>query len=147
MGPVEILVIVLVPLGIGLYLLRRRVGRWRAEVSADVDARLGRDRIRLRDDMANFFGLESWGLGQVRGNGCLAATDDEVLFVMWVPRRTIRVDRAFIEAVETPRSHLGKTKGPRLLRLRFRSPEGGEDSAAWLVRNLDRWVSLLAPSE
>jgi hypothetical protein len=60
------------------------LGWLRRRVAAGVRARLGEGRILLIDDRANSFGVESAGAIQIRGNGCLAATADEVVFLMWI---------------------------------------------------------------
>ena len=98
----------------------------------------------LLDDSANFFGVESRGAGQIRGNGCLAATEDEVLFLMWLPRRQLRIPRDRITLIERTGSHLGKTVGRPLLLVRFTRDDGHADSAAWLVRDLAMWEAVLA---
>lgn len=97
----------------------------------------------LLDDRANSFGIESAGVTQIRGNGCLAATDDEVLFVMWVPRREFRIPRDRITAVERATSHLGKTVARPLLRLRYTNQGGQADSIAWFVSDLPAWETAL----
>ena len=116
----------------------------RERAAAEVTARLGAHRILLMEDGANSFGVESRGRAQIRGNGCLAATVDEILFVMWFPRRVVHVPRRSITAVERARSHLGKTVGYMLLRVRFTNAEGRPDSVAWWVRDVARWEALLA---
>jgi hypothetical protein len=98
----------------------------------------------LVDDAANFFGRESRGVLQLRGNGCLALSDDTLAFAMWFPRRTLVVPRASITAVEATDSHLGKRIGRPLLRIRFTGPDGEPDAAAWYVRDLPRWRATLA---
>ncbi len=119
------------------------VRRWRAEAQADLDRYLeGRPTVLVADG-ANLFGVESIGVAQMRGNGILAATDDEVVFVMWKPRKIVRIARDRIDAVETPRSHLGKTTLVKLLKLVYRNEGGDRDSAAWSLRELDPWVELL----
>ena len=35
----------------------------------------------------NFFGQESLGLGQIRGNGVLVLTEKELYFEMWHPKK------------------------------------------------------------
>src|SRR5688500_15508607 len=111
------------------------LGWLRRRVAAAVRARLGEGRIQLMDDRANSFGVESRGVAQMRGNGCLAAPSDEVLFVMWIPRRELRIARDRITAVERVASHLGKTIGRPLLRLRYIDEVGRSDSVAWYVRD------------
>jgi hypothetical protein len=85
---------------------------------------------------ANFFGLESLGMAQVRGNGVLVFTERELYFEMWIPKRVFRIPLASIEFVETPRSHLGKTKARPLLKVVFLNERGERDSMAWLVSDV-----------
>jgi hypothetical protein len=119
------------------------LGWLRRRVAAGVRARLGEDRILLIDDRANSFGVESAGATQIRGNGCLAATADELVFVMWIPRRELRIRRERITAIERANSHLGKTVGRPLLRLRYLDEAGRPDSIALLVRDLPAWEATL----
>jgi len=92
---------------------------------------------------ANFFGLESAGLGQVRGNGSLVLTDRRLLFEMWIPRRRISIPLHQIQTVETPRAFLGKTRFRRLLKVSFSAEAGQYDAAAWGLGNLhDFWAAL-----
>ena len=120
------------------------LGWLRRRAVAEVRSRLGADPILMMDDRANSFGIESAGKAQIRGNGCLAATSHQVVFVMWLPRREIRIDRAAITAVERATSHLGKTMFRPLLRIRFIDPAGRPDSVAWFVRDLPAWEAVLA---
>ncbi len=119
----------------------RRKGRLIAE---EVRAELGESEIVAMDESANCFGLESKGVTQLRGNGCLAATNDELLFIMWIPRRETRIPRAWITSVERARSHLGKTIFRPLLLVRFTNDQGAQDSVAWYVRDLPAWEAALA---
>ena len=93
----------------------------------------------LVDESANYFGRSSAGRFQIRGNGCLALGDEQLVFVMWLPRRELAIRRSAITAVDTADSHLGKRIGRPLLRVAF---DG--DVAAWWVRDLDRWLATLA---
>lgn len=124
-----------------MFFLRRR----RRAIAADVHARLGQGRIVAADESANFFGVESRGVAQMRGNGYLAASRDEILFVMWLPRRELTIPRSRVTAVERTKSHLGKSVGRELLRVRFTNESGQPDSVAWLVRDLPTWESALEP--
>ena len=91
---------------------------------------------------ANFFGRLSLGMGQIRGNGVLVLTPDELYFMMFVPRREVTIPLDRITSVSMPRSHLRKTVGMKLLRVDFAS-ESGEDAAAWAVRDPGQWVADL----
>jgi hypothetical protein len=119
------------------------LGRMRAEAVADVSGKLGRPNILLMDDAAQSFGLESWGHAQLRGNGCLAATADTLLFRQWSPARDFRIPRAAIVAVDTPTWHLGKSHFHPLLHVAFTNDAGQRNSIAWDVRDLTAWLRLL----
>lgn len=89
---------------------------------------------------ANFFGIKSRGATQVRGNGHLALTEDELVFAKMLPLEIIRIPRAQISGTETTRSFLGKTVGRELLVVRY----ADDEEIAFLVRDLPRWRAALA---
>jgi len=93
----------------------------------------------------NFFGQESKGVGQVRGNGCLILTDSELYYEMWWPKLSLRIPRHMIKNVENPppKWHLKKTKGYPLLKIHFVNEQGHDDSAAWFVPELEEWIEIL----
>lgn len=135
---------ILLPLFLGLFVLLAVL----RGVTALMQRRLG-ERIRnklagqtlIRQSIgANFFGLTSKGLGQIRGNGALVLTPDQLYFTMFMPRREVTIPLGDIVSVSTPRTHLGKTMGMRLLRVDFRASDG-EDAVAWAVRDLDDWTA------
>lgn len=97
----------------------------------------------LVDGFANCFGVESAGMAQIRGNGCLALGRSTLAFVMLLPRKTLVIPRDAITHVEVVRSHLGKSKGVKLLKVVFDSETGSTDSVAWAVKDLDAWVAKL----
>lgn len=86
----------------------------------------------------NFFGVASRGRGQVRGNGTLVLTPNELVFFQLMPEREIRVPRAAITGTEVARSFLGKTQGVDLLVVTW-SVDGVDDKAGFRVRELDAW--------
>lgn len=71
------------------------------------------DAVRI-DSGALFFGRESSGAAQMRGNGTLIFTPAELVFEQWVVDREFRIPYGRIESLETPRSFLGKTQGVKL---------------------------------
>ena len=119
------------------------LGKRRRSIAADVRARLGESEIVLMDESALSLGVESAGVWQVRGNGCLAATNDEILFIMWLPRKELSIPRERVTSIERARAHLGKTIGHELLRVRFVNESGRPDSVAWYVRDLSTWEATL----
>ncbi len=88
---------------------------------------------------ANFFGLQSKGSGQVRGNGILVLTKNKIYFEMWLPKKVIDIPISKIVKVDTVKSHLKKTKFKPLLKITFTHEDGNKDSAAWLVNNTQEW--------
>lgn len=94
---------------------------------------------------ANFFGLESKGHAQIRGNGNLYLTDHCLYFKMWAFQREIVIPLTAIEKIETPKWHLGKSKFRPLLKLFFINESGQKDSVAWLVKDLDGWIVVIEP--
>jgi hypothetical protein len=101
------------------------------------------DEIILKDLAANFFGLQSLGVKQVRGNGVLILTKEYLYFEYWIPKRQVTIDLDRIESITKANSHLAKTKGRELLKIFYNQKNGTKDSAAWLVKNLDAWMKYL----
>ncbi len=126
--------IVLVTLGISfgvLFFVLRGVAR-----RSDQAARQQFPDARLVDAGASFFGQESRGAGQMRGNGTLIVTGSEVIFQQWVTNREFRIPLRAIQSIENPTSFLGKTRGTPLLKIGFLDDAGRADSMAWQVRDL-----------
>ena len=119
------------------------VRRLKANAEAEVRA-LGNPR--LLDAVAQTAGVYSRGATQSRGNGCLAAFDDDLVFLQWVPHRTLRIPRSTITGVGRINAFLGKWKGRPLLEVRWDGPEGS-DSAAWWVADLDAWERELGNNQ
>ncbi|NPE09015.1 MAG: hypothetical protein GNW80_12095 [Asgard group archaeon] len=102
----------------------------------------GRETIRVSKG-ANFFGQESLKLRQVRGNGVLVLTPDELYFEMWLPKRICQIPISSIIDIEITKWHLKKSKNRDLLKVIFTNFSGETDSAAWLVREPELWISDL----
>jgi hypothetical protein len=126
-------ILLLVALALVPLILRAR--RVAAAVEAELPAGVKRKAT------VNGLGLQSRGRAQVRGNGSLVLTADELLFRQWVPDRETRIPLAAITSVGTEKSWLGKWVGQRLLCVRWRTPDGGEDAMAWAARDLEGWLA------
>lgn len=100
-------------------------------------------RVLKSSPGANFFGQESLGKKQVRGNGVLILTEEELYFQMWMPKREFHIPVSSIVGVETTESHLKKTKLQPLLKVIFRDRKNELDSSAWLVRDPSGWEDAL----
>jgi hypothetical protein len=99
--------------------------------------------LLLEEPGANSLGVQSAGPRQVRGNGNLALTEDELLFAQWVPQRLVRIPRRSIVEVSEAKTHLGKWIGRPLLKVTWTRDDGEQDSIALWVRDLDRWIAAL----
>ncbi len=104
----------------------------------------GVDVVR-KAPMANYLGLESKGGKQLRGNGALVVTADEVWFQRAGGNAPLRVPRSAITGASVVRSHAGKAVGRPLVRIDFDGP-GGPDAAAWYVPDAESWAAELGPS-
>ena len=98
---------------------------------------------RLIDRAASFFGQESRGVGQMRGNGLLILTDTELLFEMLIPNQEFRIPLGRIQSLENPSSFLGKSRFTPLLKVIYTNEHGAMDAMAWQVPDLSMWMRLL----
>lgn len=85
----------------------------------------------------NFFGQESKGRAQMRGNGTLVLTQSEIYFARWIPLAEYTIPLAKIQSVETVNGFLGKTVFRPLLKVVYQNEAGKTDAIAWLVPDLD----------
>ena len=128
----------------GLVILPR-VRRGLAAAAREATTALG-GAATLREGTVRSMGLASGGASRLRGTGHLAVAEHEVVFVLVAPRRTLRIPRDAIAAVDTTRVHHGRATGRSLVRVRFTDDAGGEDAIAFDVgrRSLEAWREALA---
>ncbi len=115
----------------------------RAAKEHEAAARREFPNAALVDSGALFFGQESRGAAQLRGNGTLVLTDAEMVFKQWVVDREFRVPLGWIVAIEKPRSFLGKSQFVELLCVKYRDDAGKDDAMAWRVRDLSGWIQAI----
>jgi hypothetical protein len=101
------------------------------------------ERVVAEEFLANFFGLESRGRAQLRGNGGLILTEKMLHFVMLWPKRHIQIPLHDITGIEFVRRHCGKTIIGRDLLKVCVTHEGRSDAFAWFVPNPREWKTLL----
>ena len=92
---------------------------------------------------ANFFGQQSRKSTQVRGNGVLILTAEELYFEMWRPKKVVQIPTSAILNVEITKSFLHKSVFRKLLKVGFQNENGEEDAAAWWVSSLEQWIEEL----
>jgi len=110
---------------------------------AEILNKLSNKTIIFGPSSANSFGQESLGLGQVRGNGLLILTEEELFFGMYLPRKDFLIPTNLITKIDIVKSHLKKAKSRNLLKVHFTNINGNQDSIAWLVIDLDSWINTL----
>ena len=100
--------------------------------------------IILQHNFTHFYGLESLGYFQIRGNGVLVLTSEQLYFLNALPRRELIIPIESITAIKNPRSHLGKSNIVKLLRVEFTTKSGSKDAVAWMVgRDVEAWTEAV----
>lgn len=95
---------------------------------------------RQIDRAASFFGQESRGRTQTRGNGTLILTDSDLIFERWVPNTQFRIPLRSIQSLENPTWFLGKSRFTPLLKVVYTNEQGTRDAMAWQVPDLNGWM-------
>jgi hypothetical protein len=119
-----------------------RLARRRLPEAMEAAARSGTDTLRVAP-MAQFYGVASAGRGQLRGDGVLILTAEELRFDMWSPERRLVVPLAAVLRVDTTKRHAGRYSVKPLLRVTWRDAHGLEDAAAWALTEREEWARAL----
>lgn len=138
---VALVLAILVVVALGLAAVMIPVSRRAKRLRAGLEEELGDAAERIAN--VRGLGLQSRGKGQVRGNGWLVLTGEELRFRQWVPQRETVIPLAAVTTVGTERWWLGKTVGSRLLCVRWHTSDGDEDAMAWQVPDLEEWLAAL----
>jgi hypothetical protein len=119
----------------GVFVVLRNTARQK-----EASARERYPNARQIDRAASFFGQESRGVTQMRGNGTLILTDSHLIFEMWVPNTEFRIALRSIQSLENPTSFLGKSRFTPLLKVVYTNEQGTTDAMAWQVPDLSGWM-------
>lgn len=139
MNSVLMVILIVVPSLLALLFVLRLFLRHVADsMNSLITVQFNADDVVKQEPLANFFGQESKGKGQVRGNGALILTHEALHFFLAAPRRSWEVPLSDITAISFPDSHLGKSKFQPLLKIDF-ILDGEADSLAWLVTDPESW--------
>jgi hypothetical protein len=87
---------------------------------------------------ANFFGLQSRGQKQIRGNAALVLTADTLWTCLGMPQREVKIPLIAVRNVTLAKSHCGKSVFVDLLRVEFDTSDGPE-IAGWYVSDAEAW--------
>ena len=128
---------------VSLYVLLAVLKSKQRNQSSEILDRFKDKMVLKAAQSANFFGQESKGVAQMRGNGVLLLTKEEIFFEMLVPKKELHIPISNISDIETPKSFLGKSKFMPLLKVKFKNDQGESDAAAWLVRDLAGWKEAI----
>jgi hypothetical protein len=123
-----------------MYILIKYLEKTKAE---KILKNYSKEEIKAFSSNVNFFGEKSKGMTQIRGNGALLLTKDYLYFQMWIPKKEIKIPLDKIENIEEVKSFLGKSKLRPLLKIDYIDENGQKNSAAWLVKNLQKWKSII----
>lgn len=137
MSPILIVILCVAGLALMLVLLRAVVAGVSKAGAAAIAAAYREDQIVLSDALANCFGKQSLGAMQLRGNGGLVLTQDQLHFIPLAGAPSVQVSLKDLTDVELVGSFLGKAVGRKLLKVSW----GGEtaDAAAFVVKEPERW--------
>lgn len=137
--------ILLIPvlLAVLYFIVKKNIDSLKRKRAEELFKNYHKDRIIYFSKEVNFFGQKSAGRSQVRGNGSLLLTPDELHFLRWLPKKDIVIPLDNIENIERVNSFLGKSKNRELLKIDFNNHNGETDSAAWLLDNMHAWEQVI----
>ena len=91
---------------------------------------------------ANFSGLESQGMGQIRGNGFIALTGEDLRVTRAVPAAEWRILHRQIKQATLEPSFLGKRRGRPVLVITYEA-DGQPDRLGVYVRDGQAWAEAI----
>jgi len=124
---------------VGIGLLTKVILGWiRSSLVARIHALYPPDQILLEEYRANFFGKESAGVFQVRGNGGLVLSATDLHFFMLVPKMEICIPISSIREMTITKQHLYKVTPFDLLKVVY-TEKDRLDSIAWYLPQPAMW--------
>jgi len=125
-----------------LFMLKILLKKIRALIAADMDRELDGKPTMMRCDWANFVGQRPSKGARIRGNGSLALTEKEFIFIMAAPRKLTKIPLGRIKDVNLPKSFAGRTVFKPMLALTYRGNEG-DIEGAWVVNDVEKWAAQI----
>ena len=103
---------------------------------------LGADNVVEIEPKANGFGTEPAEAGGLRGMGCLAVSETDLMFVTWAPQKEFHIKRSAITGVDTSTDDIGGTQ--KAMVMVTYTTDGGESAvASWRLPELTEWLPVL----
>jgi len=91
---------------------------------------------------ANFFGKQSKGGKQLRGNGAFVLTKNQVCFIRAVPFKEYVIPLKSITEVSLPNSFNGRSVFSKLLCIQYKT-DSGQDAMAWAMKDPESWKKAI----
>ena len=130
-----IIIAIILIIGTTVFILFRLLLKRVSATKSKLKQELTEETIEGAIHNANCFGIESLGVGQVRGNGSWALTEKRILFLFWMGSRRIDIPLATIQNISMGKAFLGKAVGRELLIIHYTTNQGEQDKCAWLMSN------------
>jgi hypothetical protein len=101
---------------------------------------LGADQITLIEPKANGFGTEPATAGGLKGLGCLAISDADLMFVTWTGKE-FKISRSAITSVATSADDLTGVQKAMLM-VTYKAADD-EVTASWRLTDVVDWLTAL----
>ena len=124
-----------------LIIVKIAVGKTKNKILNRIN--IDKKEILLYDKNANFFGLYSKGMMQWRGNCVLILTKDYLYSFFILSKNDLKIPLSNISKISVTKNFLGKSIFKNLLKIEFKN-NTVNDSAAWYIHNLDRWLETIS---
>jgi hypothetical protein len=125
-----------------LILLNIIMAATRKKMEQAILQKFNKEDLLAANPRANFFGMKSKGGRQIRGNGALVLTKNELYFLRACPEMEYRIPIEKITGVSLPKSFNGKSIFYPLLCITYQA-DNGEDAMAWAVREPKKWKAAI----
>jgi hypothetical protein len=102
---------------------------------------LGADHIQLIEPKANGFGTEPATAGGLKGMGCLALSDTDLLFVTWAPQKEFKISRSAISGVTTSADDITGVQKAMVM-VNYKAGDT-EVTASWRLTDVVDWLTAL----
>lgn len=92
------------------------------------------------DKYALYVATQSDGYKHFRGSGYLVLTNKELYFERLFKKKIIILPISLILNVGKTMRLAGQSPGGLMLKVTYKTQDGGGDVIAWKVKNLERWI-------